>query len=202
MNIELHQRIDDFLHRPVKEGWCETDKAVAMADLILYEKPNVVVEIGVFGGRSLVPQAMACQMNGKGMVYGMDAWLKEVAIEGDNSPQNDDWWSSLDMDYIFKHCFQNIMNYGVNDYAVIIRAPSQNCVQLFNSIDILHIDGAHSEVASVRDVVNYMPKVKPGGFIWFDDVDWETTKKAVAMVEQFCERVDMVGTCALYRKHV
>lgn len=183
------------------EGWCDSTKALVMAELILECKPTTVVEIGVFGGRSLVPQAMALRENGHGMIYGLDPWKKSVAVEGTNSKENDEWWLKLDLEYIHRHCIEHIWHYQLDSWATIIRSASQNCYSLFNAIDILHIDGAHSEVASVRDVVNYLPRVNHGGYIWFDDTDWTTTKTAVSMVMAECAEIKQVGNCKLFRKH-
>lgn len=201
MNPQLEAEISGFINAsPQPEGWCSLEKAVAMAQLITEQKPHCVVEIGVFGGRSLIPQAMAIRANDRGMIYGIDPWKKSVAIEGENSKENDEWWLKLDLEGIAIGCMHHVWNNKLDSWATIIRAPSQNCRHLFPSIDILHIDGAHSELASVRDVLNYLPRVKPGGYVWFDDTDWETTKRAVALVESECSKVKMVGACALYRK--
>lgn len=199
MKNDLLLEISKAINEPM-EGWCSIEKALAMAELILETKPMSVVEIGVFGGRSLIPQAMALRENGVGMVYGIDPWKKSVAIEGENSKENNEWWLKLDLEAIHVHCIDHIWRYNLDSWVTIIRAPSQNCRHLFPLIDILHIDGAHSEVSSVRDVLNYLPRVKSGGYIWFDDTDWETTKRAVDLVEAECSKVKMVGSCALYRK--
>jgi len=50
-------------------------------------------------------------------------------------------------------------------------------------IDILHIDGNHEEISSCRDVELYVPKLKTGGYLWFDDANWKETKKAINLIE-------------------
>ena len=69
-------------------------------------------------------------------------------------------------------------------------------------IDILHIDGNHSEEASFFDIVTYYPKVKSGGYIWFDDKNWATTKKAIDYLYENCIYIQMVdnGNCILFQK--
>jgi hypothetical protein len=135
------------------------------------------------------------------MVFGIDPWRKEYAIEGECSKENDDWWASVDLDAIHKSCVQHIWKNGLQNWCTLLRCPSQNCVNLFPSIDVLHIDGSHSELSSCRDVNNYLPNVASGGHVWFDDVDWLTTRKAVGMVEQCCQKILTIdGKCNLYRK--
>ena len=48
------------------EGWCTDNKASILIDLILESKPTIIVEIGVFGGKSLVPMAFALKENNWG----------------------------------------------------------------------------------------------------------------------------------------
>jgi len=54
---------------------------------------------------------------------------------------------------------------------------------LYNEIDLLFIDGDHSHDAVIRDFLNYVPFVKKGGYIVFDDyqdsVHSPEVKKAV-----------------------
>jgi predicted O-methyltransferase YrrM len=40
------------------------------------------------------------------------------------------------------------------------------------SIDVLHIDGNHDEEYVTKDIVNYLPLVKKGGYIIMDDTTW------------------------------
>lgn len=186
---------------PRMEGWCSQEKASAMADLILAEKPNTVVEIGVFGGRSLIPQALALQANDKGTIYGIDPWKKEAALEGEVGAANAEWWNSLDLHKIHNYCMDQIWANQLDKFCIILQTSSHHCAHLFNRIDILHLDGNHSELSSCRDVNNYLPYVRPGGFIWFDDTDWTTTQKAIQLIESSnCEKIKTVGTCNLYLK--
>jgi predicted O-methyltransferase YrrM len=204
---DLHKAISKAI-QPM-EGWCSLDKSSAMAALIVAVKPKVVVEIGVFGGRSLVPQAMALKYVGGGVIYGIDPWRREANLEGTNDAENDEWWSKLDIDKIHLGAVEAVYANHVEDHAVIIRAASQRCCGLWsedgpNQIDILHLDGNHSEEASTRDVKNYLPKIRPGGYIWFDDVNWQTTTAALKMVEEECDPIiDVKGEgqhCRLLQK--
>lgn len=48
-------------------------------------------------------------------------------------------------------------------------------------IDILYIDGAHDSTSVARDVTLYVPMVKPGGVVFFDDYAHPDVKRAVDM---------------------
>ncbi|MBI2810794.1 MAG: class I SAM-dependent methyltransferase [Candidatus Melainabacteria bacterium] len=51
-------------------------------DYIFELKPERVVEIGVFGGKSLVPMACALRANQKGRIYGIDPWDNKESVRG------------------------------------------------------------------------------------------------------------------------
>lgn len=191
MNDDLKSRI--VREVGLLEGWTVPERGIQMAELILaFPNKNIrCVELGVFGGKSLIPQAMALAANDSGVIYGVDPWKVEPALEGENEA-NREWWSkNVDLHQIHRDTMESIWRNGLDPYCVIIRATSQHAALLFEneSIDVLNIDGNHSEVASTRDVNLYLPKVKPGGFIWMDDTDWSSTQKAVAMLRESCETV-------------
>jgi hypothetical protein len=184
------------------EGWATVEKAMAMATLIEEEKPGVVVELGVFGGRSLIPQAMALRANGAGVIIGVDPWKLEPVLEGEIADADKDWWTkNVDLEEIESGFFWKLWELELADWTVIVRGTSKQAIPVIPAkIDILHVDGNHSTLASTRDVSLYLPKVRPGGFVWFDDTDWPTTKKAVGLLDEACERVKAVGSCVLFRK--
>lgn len=198
----IKEAIDHYI--PALGEWMKIEQAYEMAELIIDTKPLVVVEIGVFKGQSLTAQAFALRNNNNGgKIYGIDPWSVESAIEGGTEPANDEWWQTkIDLDQICNDCMRNIRDHRLEPWVVIIRSPSQHCCTLFDfdSIDQLYIDGCHSELASTRDVTNYVPRVKPGGYIFMDDCDWQTTQKAVKMMEEMCEIVQGNGNFRLYRK--
>lgn len=196
----LRKEILDAL-ATMPHGWCTPDKALAMADLILAVQPETVVEIGVFAGRSIIPQALALRHIKRGIIYGIDPWRREDTVEGNLPPIDKDWWSKVDLEDIHRICMETIWRLGLTEHCIIIRSASQYCPKLFaGGIDILHVDGSHSTEASVRDVHLYLPQVSQGNHVWFDDASWATTKEAVTLLEKSCGIVDKIGDCTLFRK--
>lgn len=181
------------------DGWTSPARLYMMADLILGEKPELVVELGVFGGRSFIAQALALKHNGEGLIVGVDPWRKAAAIEGENEA-NQKWWSTIDIEAIHRQAMQAVWDNQLEQHAVIVRSESQHCFQLFDGIDILNIDANHSEEASCRDARLWLPRVRKGGHVWFDDCDWPSTHKAQAIVGEHCDVVVDNGHWKLYRK--
>src|SRR5690348_13441140 len=108
---------------PIKlEGWTTPERGIEMAELIVEMKPKVVVEIGVFGGRSLIAQALAIRDNerrgyGKGMIYGIDPWKVDYALEGENV-ENQKWWKeNVDLHGIHKGCMDAIWRLELDKHA-------------------------------------------------------------------------------------
>ncbi|RDJ35495.1 MAG: class I SAM-dependent methyltransferase [Crenarchaeota archaeon] len=190
------------------QGWCSLDKAQKLVETIVQTKPELCVEIGVFGGSSYIPQALALKHNKKGVVYGIDPWTCEDALEEMKDEANIGWWGTLKIEDVYKHCLKNIDYYQVNDYCKILRDKSENVVDTFEdeSIDLLHIDGNHSEALSYKDAVMYLPKLKSGGHIFFDDIWWMeenkvTTRKAIVYLLEHCTREDIVEDCMILVKN-
>lgn len=195
---------------PAMHGWCSAEKATKFIEIISEYKPEICIEIGVFGGSSLIPQAMALKENNKGIIYGIDPWTNDSALEEMISEEHREWWGKLNLEDIYKHCLENISKYHVNGFCNIIKNKSENVVNLFkdDSVDILHIDGNHSETLSYKDVTLYFPKVKIGGFIFFDDIWWTeidnkvTTRKAISYLFENCEKFDLVNNDCLILKKI
>jgi predicted O-methyltransferase YrrM len=187
-------------HLRLIEGWCTPEKADKMMDLIYETHPQICVEIGVFGGSSIFPTAKALKYLGKGVVFAIDPWQNEECVKG-YSPSNPNfrWWYEAPLPDIYQHFLNNLQRYDLFAYCPILRMTSAWAVQLFSdeSIDILHIDGNHTEEAALEDATLYLPKVKKGGYIWFDDIDWESTKKAGQYLKEHC-RLDQTRSTKSY----
>lgn len=182
------------------EGWCTPEKALKIANLITDNSLKVCVELGVFGGRSLLPIALAAGLDAK--VTGIDAWAPSASLEGINSKENDAWWAKINYEEIYNYCKSLFLEYGLNN-VTLIRKKSNETAEIFNdkSIDLLHQDSNHSEEISCEEVNLYFNKVKIGGFWIFDDTNWETTKKAqdLLVFKGYLEIFDF-GSWKIYKR--
>ena len=169
------------------DGWCSDFKASTLMDLVWFMQPKVVVEIGVFGGKSLVPMGFALKQLGGGMAYGIDPWSAAASAEGMDGA-NKDWWGSLDHGAILRKLQSKITEFQLDDYITLVQATSADAPEI-DDIDILHIDGNHSNDASYFDAVKWVPLVRSGGFIIFDDITWGTTERATDWLDEHCVRV-------------
>jgi len=205
------QNVIDIVQENLKsiEGWCSLEKATKLINCIADIKPDLCVEIGVFGGSSFIPQALAIKENGKGEIVGIDPWSNESALEEMQDKANVDWWSKLDIDYVYRHFLANLEKFDIKGVSKIIKDKAENVYNQFEdgSIDLLHIDGNHSEPLAYKDATLYLSKVKIGGYIFFDDIHWSevdshvTTRKAINFLLQYCQKEDIVnGDCLIMKK--
>lgn len=205
----LKEKVKKIL--PGVHGWCSEEKANKLIDYILDENLKTIVEIGVFGGSSLLPQVFAVRMldAAKGKVYGIDPWAKDAALEEMKGKENLEWWGKLNLEEIYQHCVGNLIKYDLMSNCELIRAKSEDVVDRFEneSIDLLHVDGNHSEALSYKDVTLYISKVKPGGLVVFDDIWWTegdsvvTTRKALLFLFEHCDKIDIINNdCLVFRK--
>ncbi len=167
-------------------GWCTINKASILIDLIFMLEPKTVVEIGVFGGKSLIPMAAALKVTGKGCIYGIDPWNSLESTDGMEGAHLV-WWGKLDHDKIMRDFQKKVVEFAVIDQVVVIKTTSELAPPISN-IDILHIDGNHSEKAANLDVNKWVPLVRKGGVIIFDDLDWPSNASAVKWLDENCTR--------------
>lgn len=172
-NAELFARIPGLYsptRNPRVEGWCTVDKAYDLAAAVLTIRPEVCVEIGVFGGSSLLPIAMALNAVGRGQVIGVDPWDPAESAKGQEGADLA-WWTSLDHEKIYQGFMRAVVAEGVSNQVVVLRQTSE-ATPVPKVIDLLHLDGNHGPQA-FKDVKRFGAKVRVGGMAFLDDIGWK-----------------------------
>jgi hypothetical protein len=153
-------------------GWCSLNKAGCIIDCIndicsRVEQP-VCVEIGVYGGKSVIPAVLELKRLNKGKFYAIDPWDNIEATKGYEG-EHYNFWFNVDLNNIY-NLFLNLLNENdCQEYVEIIRKPSDDAPEIFD-IDFLYIDGQHTDQA-IRDVYKYASKVKLNGYCIVDDIN-------------------------------
>ncbi len=180
-----------------------TQKPLRFAQYVLDHKPNLVVELGVYGGRSLISMALALQHNNQGRIVGVDPYVSQVF----KGKEHSEWWDKLDLNAIRDKFLEDAVHYGVGGRCELRKQRSQDAVHDFEdgTIDILSIDGDHSEEVALADARLWFPKVRNGGLIFFDDADWHddgsnTTRLAVTYLRNHCRVVEEIEGNIVFRK--
>jgi Methyltransferase domain len=187
---------------PVLNGWCTIEKAEYICNLVIENKLQKGVELGVFAGRSLVPLGWGFEETG-GHITGIDPWTTEACVEGKNDKANDDWWSTLNLEDLYRSTVNILRQLGLDNIVTLVRKKSAEAVLDFEdgSLDLVHQDSNHSEQISCDEVERWTPKLKAGGFWIADDTNWPTTQKAQKLLVEkgYTELYDS-GSWKVYRK--
>jgi hypothetical protein len=131
--------------------------------------------------------AIACQANSKGCVTGIDPWSAVCSTDGMDG-ENLGWWGSIDHEAIYQGLVSKVYQFGLQNTVVLVKDTSENAA-IVESIDILHIDGNHSEKSALFDVTKWVPHVRKGGIIVMDDLNWEGPRRAVEWLDKNCVRL-------------
>lgn len=167
-------------------GWCSCEKAVLMYDWVVTNKPKRCVEIGVYGGRSLVPIALALAYLEQGMVWGIDPYSAAVVEEDPDHVAGNPGWRQEDLDLAFSAALGAIVELKLARYVRLLCGHSAEVSRCFVGwkIGMLHIDGTHSVHQTMNDVANYVPRVEHGGTVWIDDLRLPGPAEAVRTLDK------------------
>ena len=136
-------------------------------------RPDIVVEVGVWKGASVVTMAKEMQrLKLDAVVIAIDTWL--------GSSEHYLWEKFIpDLDFEFGyprlyHKFAaNICNEGLQDLVVPLPLDSINGFQLLKARgirpDVLHIDAGHDYLSVMADLKAWWPQLSPGGVLIGDD---------------------------------
>lgn len=202
----LDRLLDSY--KQMDHGWCYPEKATELYETVLSIDPALCVEIGAYSGRSCFAMGMAAvQLEGPCKVIGIDAWDNNIASEYMEGVNKTFWGEEVPMGKVYEDATRWRGALGLNHIIDYKRGTSLDifCEAYPQKwqIDLLHIDGDHSEEMSFQDVYLWTRLVPSGGTIVFDDEDWTTTKKAVQYLNTICRsRLKVKGDniCGFYEK--
>jgi FkbM family methyltransferase len=161
---------------PAIEGWCTEYKAVWLAGLIAGNRCSQVLEIGIYGGRSLIPMAFAVQEHApEGKVYGVEAWNSDVAQETATDADSDAWWRNVEFEVVKAQFLRKLLDYELAGIVNILEMSSDEAFKCLTAIgplefDLIHVDGSHSEMQALRDVKSWTGLLPPGGILVLGDI--------------------------------
>lgn len=178
-------------HIPSMHGWASLEKANTLAAITLALRPRVACEVGIWGGRSLVPVALALKEIGAGVIIGIDPYSKEASAKN-MTGANLEWWSKVDHEAMKQYFLQQVKKHALVDYVDFEHMTSDEYTPPA-VIDQLHVDGSHSDQA-VKDIQRYAANVRVGGIAVLDDITWDG-----GGVGRAIEEIQKLGFIELYR---
>jgi len=194
-------------------GGCSVRKAYVMGWLIKRFGVARSLDIGVYRGRSLFPQAIAHRQAGSGVAFGVDPWSAAEADENDHVALREEikaFVHNTDFELLYQGVKCGIGEFGLVDYTRLVRTTSAAAALTFaaegTTFGLIHIDGNHDTEPVLRDLRAYMPLLEPGGFLVMDDVSWPSVEPAVREAESQsnlllrCVSADKTDDYAVFRK--
>jgi hypothetical protein len=209
----LRSQINELLSRVPLDfgGGCSASKAYVMATLIRELRLTASLDIGVYRGRSLLPQALAHRRYTGGIAYGVDPWSRQEALQRDTADLRsalDRFVETTDFDAIYGDVQRLIKEAGLDANCSLVRKTSAAAAVHFRetglTFGLIHIDGNHDTAVVVQDVRDFEPLLRPGGMLILDDVSWSSVRPAYDMIEsrmrKLFQRVDAVNDYAVFWK--
>lgn len=169
-------------------GWCPADKAEWLYETAcglsqLVERP-VAAEIGVFGGRSLLP--IAHGLGEAGTTYAVDSWEASDTIVGVDAVHREHW-EGQNLTPVRNAFFQALEDQGVANRVIVFQMTSDRAASRVRSrLHLLHVDGNHSKEQCERDFQLWVPKLVEGGILVVDDVEspsWKGVDEALPWLD-------------------
>lgn len=144
------------------------------------------LEIGVHNGSSM-SYVLQSKYNKK--CIGIDPFENLLT----NDP-NMEHYQKLDKITMLKTS-ENLNNNNKYNAEIKLIQDYSNNVKLtnINNIDLLFLDGDHNYKAVKEDFYKFMPLVKKGGYIVFDDLHQNGPKKAFFEVLKHCSEIKLFG---------
>lgn len=136
-----------------------TDNLHFAYDLVATLRPRVFVELGTDRGESYFAFCQSALDNRTGTrCFAVDTW------RGDQQAGDYDETTFCEVST------HNDAHYA--EFSTLLRCTFDEAVAQFpaESIDILHLDGLHTEEAVRHDLDRWLPKIRPGGILLMHDV--------------------------------
>jgi hypothetical protein len=192
-------------------GWASPEKREYVRQWIFDNKPQMAVEVGVFGGRLLCEIGLAMkEVAGPdgfpGRTYGIDAWSNEAALECMEDEANRKWWQDVDMHIIKAHAESGVRRLNIFVDLICGRSEDHEIYSKFRRIDLMHWDANHALLPTMTNVCLYYPRCSPGALLLLDDCGWcekgtLTVQPAIDMLLKLgCEDLGEVTGCKILRK--
>jgi hypothetical protein len=171
---------------PDLQGW--NSGHAYLTEAIERLRPDIVVEVGVWKGASVVTMAERMREIGcPGVVIAVDTFLGSADL----------WLNPAIMRQIQRvHGYPllyytflgNIASLGLQDFVLPLPLDSANAAEVLAARGIrpavLHIDAGHDYDSVMTDLARWWPLLRPGGVLIADDYDasravWPTVARAV-----------------------
>jgi len=144
-----------------------SDNWNSIIPLDLKNRPIKYLEIGAFHGANVISVANSYGSHPDSKLYCIDPWI--------NYDEYPEYKEDGKQENNFNIFTRNISNNNLNNKVITYRGFSAIEIPKLedNSFDIIFIDGNHEPEYVLEDAVLSFPKLKVGGYMVFDDYEWD-----------------------------
>lgn len=177
LKVQVHEACESLT------GWCSDNQAEILIDIVLRDRPETLLQVGVFGGNALIPLAAALKANGKGTLYAADpASLPRMPDESE-SGSSGFFGSAFNLKLFREYLIERIHEFELNDQIVFFDGEFS-----LSEIDMIYLDGGCSALSLEREVVRWIPLLRSRGWVimtWFGNSS-EGASKALEWLDRNC----------------
>lgn len=149
-----------------------------LSHIIEEEGYEVGVELGLCDGRTSI---FLLEHHPRLTMHGVDLWTAKGGKSFDFNSGYEAYDDPVEWDHKAnrRKCEEAAKRFG--DRFHIIHEDTAIASARFEpeSLDFVFIDADHTIAGVERDIRAWLPKIKPGGMMIGDDLDWPTVKKAI-----------------------
>lgn len=144
-------------------GWFTPEQKKWYHNLVTSIKNGIIVEIGVYGGASLLSIASTCKVN-RNQIYAIDLWDQLKVCGGKELAPED---PILLTQKTNKSKLERLITKEQLNFIHLMQTSSTIASKKFTpgSVDLVFIDGEHTFEAVKQDIDNWWKKVKAGGVL-------------------------------------
>ena len=145
----------------------------SLEQLIRENDMTQVAELGLKEGKTFLYLLKHCP---KTRIIGVDMWAQRPEQSGVDGGETYDNWNMA--------AYEAKVREGAEPYgtrARILKMSTTDAARFIGNetLDLVFIDADHSENGVTQDILNWAPKVRPGGIVSGHDINWPSVKRAV-----------------------
>lgn len=149
--------------------------------IIDVSKPKVIIEVGSWKGGSAINMA---RLAPGAKIYCVDHWLGGCDhVTADCAFRQGVHRDTHGWPGIYYQFLHNVAVSGLRDRVVPVPMMTKDGATLLQmhgiQADLIYIDADHDEGPVREDILNYLPLLKSGGFMFGDDYPCESVKRGV-----------------------
>lgn len=168
------------------KNWQHPDSVPVFNKLISEVKPSIIIELGSFMGWSAITMAKICRTNNiNTKILCIDTWLGSIEhwrIDQCNELSRYDYFQNGISGMYDAFC-KNVISHGVEEYVIPLPNTTDMMFNLLKHLNItsqlIYVDASHEYRNVLQDLQSYYEILDVGGYIFGDDVRWNSVNKAI-----------------------